>query len=103
MGKGNRKILHGPRAPQGALPVRGRHAHRGNMACRSEGHMQEDKQVDDRMETPKMRLRKFNNITKIVREHGDDKAKEELEWLLKLARTNFAAWLWNRNTGPGCT
>ena len=38
-----------------------------------------------------MRLRKFDNIEKIVREHGDDKAKEELEWLLKLARTNFAA------------
>ena len=38
-----------------------------------------------------MRLRNFDNITKVVREHGDDKAKEELEWLLKLARTNFAA------------
>lgn len=38
-----------------------------------------------------MRLRKFDNITKVVREHGDDKAKEELEWLLKLARTDFAA------------
>lgn len=38
-----------------------------------------------------MRLRKFDNITKVVQEHGDDKAKEELEWLLKLARTNFAA------------
>ena len=38
-----------------------------------------------------MKLRKFDNITKVVREHGDDKAKEELEWLLKLARTNFAA------------
>ena len=38
-----------------------------------------------------MKLRKFDNIEKIVREHGDDKAKEELEWLLKLARTNFAA------------
>ena len=38
-----------------------------------------------------MRLRKFDNITKVVREHGDDKAKEELEWLLKLAKTDFAA------------
>ena len=38
-----------------------------------------------------MRLRNFDNITKVVREHGDSKAKEELEWLLKLARTNFAA------------
>ncbi len=38
-----------------------------------------------------MRLRKFDNITKVVQEHGDDKAKEELEWLLKLARANFAA------------
>ena len=24
-----------------------------------------------------MRLRKFDNITKVVREHGDDKAKEK--------------------------
>ena len=38
-----------------------------------------------------MRLRNFDNITKVVREHGDSKVKEELEWLLKLARTNFAA------------
>ena len=26
-----------------------------------------------------------------MRKYGNDKAKEELEWLLKLARTNFAA------------
>ena len=52
------------------------------------------------MEIPKMRLRKFDNITKIVREHGDDKAKEELEWLLKLARTNFAACYGTGTQGP---
>ena len=38
-----------------------------------------------------MRLRKFDNIENVVRKYGDSKAKEELEWLLKLARTNFAA------------
>ena len=47
-----------------------------------------------------MRLRKFDNITKVVREHGDDKAKEELEWLLKLARTNFAACYGTGTQGP---
>lgn len=38
-----------------------------------------------------MRLRKFDNAEKDVREYGDDKAKEEFEWLLKIERTNFAA------------
>ena len=47
-----------------------------------------------------MRLRKFDSITKVVREHGDDKAKEELEWLLKLARTNFAACYGTGTQGP---
>ena len=47
-----------------------------------------------------MRLRKFDNIMKVVREHGDDKAKEELEWLLKLARTNFAACYGTGAQGP---
>ena len=47
-----------------------------------------------------MKLRKFDNIEKIVREHGDDKAKEELEWLLKLARTNFAACYGTGTQGP---
>lgn len=91
MGKGNRKILHGPKAPQGALPARGGHAHRGNMACRIENPMQEDKQVDDRMEISKMRLRKFDSIERVVNVHGDTEAWNELQWLLKLAKTNFAA------------
>ena len=52
------------------------------------------------MEVPNMRLRKFDNITKVVLEHGDDKAKEELEWLLKLARTNFAACYGTGAQGP---
>ena len=47
-----------------------------------------------------MRLRNFDNITKVVREHGDDKAEEELEWLLKLARTNFAACYGTGTQGP---
>ena len=50
------------------LSRRGRHAHRGNMACRSENHMQEDKQVDDRMEVVKMRLRKFDSIERVRKE-----------------------------------
>lgn len=62
--------------------------------------MQEDKQVDDRMETPKMRLRKFDNITKVVKEHGGTEAQDELEWLLKLARTNFAACYGTGTRGP---
>ena len=47
-----------------------------------------------------MRLRKFDNVEKVVRESGDDKAKEELEWLLKLARTNFAACYGTGTQGP---
>ena len=47
-----------------------------------------------------MRLRNFDNITKVVREHGDSKAKEELEWLLKLARTNFAVCYGTGTQGP---
>ena len=47
-----------------------------------------------------MRVRKLDNITKVVREHGDSKAKEELEWLLKLARTNFAACYGTGAQGP---
>ena len=69
------------------------------MACRSENHMRGDKQVDDRTEVMKMRLRKFDNITKVVKEHGSPAAKQELEWLLKLARTNFAACY---GTGSHC-
>lgn len=61
------------------------------MACRSESNMQEDKQIDGRMEIPKMKLREFDNITKVVKEHGGTEAWKELEWLLKLAKTNFAA------------
>ena len=47
-----------------------------------------------------MRLRKFDNVERVVRESGDDKAKEELEWLLKLARTNFAACYGTGTQGP---
>ena len=47
-----------------------------------------------------MRLRKFDNIENVVRKHGDSKAKEELEWLLKLARTNFAACYGTGTQGP---
>ena len=47
-----------------------------------------------------MRLRNFDNITKVVREHGSSKAKEELEWLLKLARTNFAVCYGTGTQGP---
>ena len=47
-----------------------------------------------------MRLRKFDNIENVVRRHGDNKAKEELEWLLKLARTNFAACYGTGTQGP---
>lgn len=47
-----------------------------------------------------MRLRKFDNIENVVRKHGDNKAKEELEWLLKLARTNFAACYGTGTQGP---
>ena len=46
-----------------------------------------------------MRLRKFDNITKDVKEHGSPAAKQELEWLLKLARTNFVACY---GTGSHC-
>ena len=48
----------------------------------------------------KMRLRKFDNITKVVGEYGSPAAKEELEWLLKLARTNFAACYGTGTQGP---
>lgn len=48
----------------------------------------------------KMRLRKFDNITKVVSEHGSPAAKQELEWLLKLARTNFAACYGTGTQGP---
>ena len=47
-----------------------------------------------------MRLRKFDNVERVVREHGDTEAKEELEWLLKLARTNFAACYGTGTQGP---
>lgn len=47
-----------------------------------------------------MRLRKFDNAEEAVREYGNDKAKEELEWLLKLARTNFAACYGEGTQGP---
>ena len=47
-----------------------------------------------------MKLRSFDNITNVVREHGDSKAKEELEWLLKLARTNFAVCYGTGTQGP---
>ena len=47
-----------------------------------------------------MRLRKFDNITKVVSEYGSPAAKQELEWLLKLARTNFAACYGTGTQGP---
>ena len=47
-----------------------------------------------------MRLRKFDSVERVVRESGDDKAKEELERLLKLARTNFAACYGTGTQGP---
>ena len=47
-----------------------------------------------------MRLRKFDNIENVVQKYGDSKAKEELEWLLKLARTNFAACYGTGTQGP---
>ena len=62
--------------------------------------MQEDKQVDDRMEVMKMRLRKFDSIERVVKVHGDTEAWEELQWLLKLARTNFAACYGTGAQGP---
>ena len=47
-----------------------------------------------------MRLRKFDNIAKVVSEYGSPAAKEELEWLLKLSRTNFAACYGTGTQGP---
>ena len=78
----------------------GGHAHRGNTACRGENRMQEDKRVDDRMEIPKMRLRKFDSIERVVNVHGDTEAWNELQWLLKLAKTNFAVCYGTGTQGP---
>ena len=38
-----------------------------------------------------MKLRKFDSLERVVKVHGDTEAWNELQWLLKLARTNFAA------------
>ena len=47
-----------------------------------------------------MILRKFDSIERVVKVHGDTEAWEELQWLLKLARTNFAACYGTGTQGP---
>lgn len=47
-----------------------------------------------------MRLRKFDSIERVVKVHGDTEAYNELQWLLKLARTNFAACYGTGTQGP---
>ena len=47
-----------------------------------------------------MRLRKFDNVESVVRDYGNEEANEELRWLLKLARTNFAACYGTGTQGP---
>lgn len=47
-----------------------------------------------------MRLRKFDSIERVVKVHGDTEAWEELQWLLRLARTNFAACYGSGTQGP---
>ena len=47
-----------------------------------------------------MRLRKFDNVESVVRNYGNEGANEELKWLLKLARTNFAACYGTGTQGP---
>lgn len=47
-----------------------------------------------------MRLRVFDELKKVVGESGNGLAEEELEWLLKLARTNFAACYGTGTGGP---
>ena len=46
-----------------------------------------------------MILRKFDNVERVVRQNGGTEAWEELKWLLKLAKTNFAACY---DTGSPC-
>ena len=47
-----------------------------------------------------MILRKFDNVERVVRINGGTEAWEELKWLLKLARTNFAACYGTGTQGP---
>lgn len=47
-----------------------------------------------------MRLRPFDALTKLVKESGNAAASQELDWLLKLARTNFAACYGTWTGGP---
>ena len=47
-----------------------------------------------------MKLRKFDSLERVVKVHGDTEAGNELQWLLKLARTNFAACYGTGTQGP---
>ena len=47
-----------------------------------------------------MKLKKFDSIERVVKVHGDTEAWNELQWLLKLARTNFAACYGTGTQGP---
>ena len=47
-----------------------------------------------------MRLRVFKELETVVGDSKDESAKEELKWLLKLARTNFAACYGTGTHGP---